>query len=49
MPGILTPKPTSVKYLKVDYEQKMAYPTPDLRNKNKVEQKNNMIIASSKH
>ena len=49
MPGILTPKPTSVKQLKVDFEQKMAYPTPDLRNKNKLEQKNNMIMASSKH
>lgn len=35
--GILTPKPTSVKHLQVDYEQKLAYPTPDLRNKNKLE------------
>lgn len=37
MNGILTPKPTSVKHISVDYEQKLAYPTPDLRNKNKLE------------
>lgn len=45
MHGVLTPKPTSVKHLSVDYEQKLAYPTPDLKNKNKLEYKNNQIIA----
>ena len=49
LPGVQTPKPTSLKHLSVDYEQKLAYPTPDLRHKNKFEQKNNLIIASSKH
>merc|ERR1711907_55094 len=47
--GVLTPKPTSVKHLSVDYEQKLAYPTPDLKNKNKLDYKNNQIIAQSKH
>ena len=50
LPGVLTPKPTSVKHFKVDLEQKMAYPTPDLRGKKKFEQKNNnLIIAASNH
>ena len=33
----------------MDYDKKMAYPTPDLTKKSKLDYKNNQIIASSRH